>query len=268
MKIAVQTIGFFMPYLKSNTKPTFRQMKDILINIKNIGYNAIHLSGFGQLSDPLIQFFKKTCLELNIKIIATHISPSDLFNNLPLVIKAQKEWSCNLCGIGSMPIKYQQNIDTYIEFSKLINNIGQNLKKHNIQFLYHMHAFEFIKYNNNLGLSILMKNTSKDNVKLLIDTYWAQYAGINSLDLIDQYADRINTIHLKDMMIVPTGNSYFEFGNQAICSLGEGNINFIPIINKLKDLNIEWIIVEQDTSITKDINTCYKDSLIYLKTLL
>ncbi|MGL4653199.1 sugar phosphate isomerase/epimerase family protein [Cetobacterium sp.] len=268
MKIAVQTIGYFMPFLMKGENINFEYAKEILNNIKEMGYHGVQLSGFGRLSEEVIEFYKKNCEERSLTIVATHINPTDLIENLDLVIKAHKEWKCQFCGIGSMPMEYQKDMNTYLEFSNIIEEIGMKLKKEDINFMYHMHAFEFIKYNGKFGLDLIMENTSKENVKLLIDTYWSQYAGINSVDLIKKYSNRIDTIHLKDMLIIPTGDKRFELGKQAICALGEGNINFIPVLEEIKKLNMEWIIIEQDYALDGDINNAYKRSLDYLNSVI
>lgn len=268
MKIAVQTIGYFMPFLIKGESVNFEYAKEVLTNAKNMGYDGVQLSGFGRLTEEIIEFYKKNCEELSLEIVATHINPIDLTENLDLVIKAHKEWKCQLCGIGSMPMKYQKDTSTYLEFAKIIEKIGTILKEENINFMYHMHAFEFIKYNGKFGLDLIMENTSRENVKLLIDTYWAQYGGINPSDLIKKYSNRIDTIHLKDMMIIPTGEKTFELGKQVICALGEGNINFIPILEEIKKLNMEWIIIEQDSALDGDINSAYKRSFDYLNKMI
>ena len=265
MKIAVQMIGYFMPYLKEGKSVELSFAKESLINAKEMGYDGVQLSGFGRVTDEIIDFYRDTCKELDLKIIATHINFLDLTQNLEMVIKAHKEWGCDLCGIGAMPMEYQGSYEKYVEFSNIINKIGGDLLKENIFFMYHMHAFEFMKFNKKFGLDILMENTNKENVKLLIDTYWAQYGGVNILSLIDKYSDRLNTIHLKDMKIVSTGEKFFDLGKQVICPLGEGNIAFEPIVEKMKSLKIDWIIIEQDYSLDEDISGDYKKSLEFLK---
>lgn len=268
MKIAAQTIGYFMPYLQKGIDVDFDFAEKTLREIKKIGYEGVQLSGFGKLSDKLIEFYKNICFELDLTIVATHISYSDLTENLPLVKKAQKEWNCKFCGIGSMPIQFQKNKETYINFANILNEIALELSLEKINFFYHMHAFEFIKYDKKTGLDILMENTNEKYVKLLIDTYWAQYGGINPIDLIKKYKNRIDTIHLKDMKIIPTGDKKFELGKQVICHIGEGNINFKSILSEIKKLEMDWVIVEQDYSLNKNINDCYYESLNTLKSLI
>lgn len=268
MKIAVQMIGYFMPFLLKGEQVTLEFARESLSNVKKMGYEGVQLSGFGRLSDEIIEFYKNTCNELELEIVATHINPADLTEKLDLVVKAHKEWNCKFCGIGAMPIQYQKNSQLYLEFAQLIEKIGENLKLKGITFMYHMHAFEFIKFDNKLGLDLLMENTSRENVRLLIDTYWAQYGGITPVALIEKYSDRIDTIHLKDMQIVSTGEKFFDLGKQVICSLGEGNIDFKPVLEAVKKLNMEWIIVEQDSALDGDINTAYNRSFEYLKEII
>ncbi|MGL5122781.1 MAG: sugar phosphate isomerase/epimerase family protein [Fusobacteriaceae bacterium] len=267
MKIGVQMVGFFMPYLMKGESVPFDFAKQALEEVKSIGYKGIQLSGMGTLTEEMITFYKETCKELELEIVVTHIGYKELVENLELVIKAHKSWNCKYCGIGAMPSQFQKNKETYIEFSKEMNKIGEKLKKEGIQFMYHMHAFEFIKQEKEFGLDLIMNNSENQNFKLLLDTYWAQYGGNNIIELIDKYKNRIDIIHLKDMRIVSAGTPHFDLGKQEFSPIGEGTINFIPIIEKLKELNLEWAIVEQDTGFGRDMKDCYLSSYNYLKSI-
>ncbi|MGL5639176.1 MAG: hypothetical protein ACRCW7_07530, partial [Cetobacterium sp.] len=78
MKIAVQMIGYFMPYLKEGKAVELSFAKESLINAKEMGYDGVQLSGFGRVTDEVIDFYRDTCKELNLKIVATHINFLDL----------------------------------------------------------------------------------------------------------------------------------------------------------------------------------------------
>lgn len=80
-----------------------------------------------------------------------------------------------------------------------------------------------------------------DNNEILaeIDVYWVKKAGVDPLQFIEPYAHRIPNLHLKDMT---------NDDKQTFAEIGEGVIDFMPILKWGEENGVEWYVVEQDTS--------------------
>jgi len=70
------------------------------------------------------------------------------------------------------------------------------------------------------------------SVGLCVDTGHFQRSGVDSLAVLDEFADRINGIHLKDM--VPDGNGGWE--DKII---GKGLLDLPGLVKKLKEINFD-----------------------------
>jgi inosose dehydratase len=120
----------------------------------------------------------------------------------------------------------------------------------------------------------------RSDIGLCFDTGHATVAGISPFDLVDQYSDRINFCHLKDVnnglaQKVQSGEmSYMEALPQGMfVPLGRGEARIADIVNTLESRGYEgWYVMEQDTVLESeadlpgafaDVQSC----LDYLKSL-
>ena len=81
--------------------------------------------------------------------------------------------------VGSMPSEYQ-SVKGYQAFVRSIGN-GKKLADNGLQFIYHNHHFEFMKFDGVLGMDILLNESDPEAFGFEIDTYWVQAGGANPL---------------------------------------------------------------------------------------
>ena len=68
---------------------------------------------------------------------------------------------------------------------------------------------------------------------------WIQHGGGNILEWMQKLDGRIDILHLKDMGI-------HELDKPFITEIGQGNINFDPIIELAGKIGVKHYVVEQD----------------------
>ena len=51
------------------------------------------------------------------------------------------------------------------------------------------------------GFDILFENTDENHLKMELDCYWAAYTGNDPLEIIEKYATRCVSLHIKDMKV-------------------------------------------------------------------
>lgn len=126
------------------------------------------------------------------------------------------------------------NEKLYATYSKTLNKIGKECIDLNMNASYHPHI-------DSIGTTIaqldkLLKLTDPSLMNLALDTGHFSVAGIDSLEVIKKYPNRIDLVHIKDVM----GGKFVE--------LGEGTDIDIPSI--MKSLNVigykGWVIVEDE----------------------
>ncbi|MDF2543175.1 MAG: xylose isomerase [Herbinix sp.] len=207
-----------------------------LSRVKNMGYNAVQVSGTGPL-DP--QFVKNTADKEGIAICATHIPFERLKNDKEQVIYQHKLWNCNYVGIGSMPDSYRTDREGYVCFAKEASEYGRILAENGLTLIYHNHNFEFRKFGDKTGMQILLDESDPDTFQFEIDTYWVQSGGADPIEWINKVKGRMDVVHFKDMAIN-------EQNQQMMAEVGEGNLNWKDIIAACKANEVIWCAVEQD----------------------
>lgn len=208
--------------------------KQTLIKVKEIGYQAVQVSGVGPIAPEKI---KEIADEVGLQICATHVSYDELVNNLDFSVQKHKLWNCKYVGLGGLPNEYR-SAEGYSDFAKKFSEIAKSLQEHDLQFIYHNHHFEFEKFNGRTGMDILREESDFDAFGFELDTYWVQVGGASPVDMIHQVKGRMGVVHLKDLAIVDNKQVYAE--------IGEGNLNFKQIIAACREIGVEWYVVEQD----------------------
>ena len=206
-----------------------------LRKVKAIGYDAVQVSGMGPIEPERL---KALTDEIGLAICATHISYDLLKNDLPAVIADHQLWNCKYIGLGGMPAEYRTSREGYVKLAKEFSEIGAELSKHGLQFVYHNHKFEYQKFDGQTGMDILLNESTAPHFGFELDMYWVQAGGANPVEWVNKVGSRMQVIHLKDMAIVED--------QQVFAEIGEGNLNWPAIIDACRSNGVEWYVVEQD----------------------
>ncbi len=101
-------------------------------------------------------------------------------------------------------------------------------------------------------------------INFTLDTYWLQLGGMNVIEYLERLKGRIGCVHLKDYKTVyNTENWKYE---PEIESVGYGVMNFQSIINKMREVGVQYYFVEQDNAADKpDTLHQVERSIQYLK---
>lgn len=213
---------------------TTEGMAAALRKVKELGYEAVQLSGHGPIDAKDI---RRMLDETGLKVVITHTPWERIKNDTDAVIAEHNLWECKYVAVGAMPQEYR-TLEGYHRFAKEITEIAKKFADHGLRFAYHNHSFEFEKYNGRTGMEILCSETDPKLVSMEIDTYWVQHGGGDPAQWIRNLKGRVEVVHLKDMVI--------QQGKQTFAEIGEGNMNWPAILAACKEAGTEWHVVEQD----------------------
>jgi sugar phosphate isomerase/epimerase len=122
----------------------------------------------------------------------------------------------------------------YETAAEVFNKAGRTCRKAGVALCYHNHNWEFESFDGVKGIHRLADLTDPAAVKLCIDVYWVQVGGEDPVAFIQRYRDRAAYFHFKD----GRPGEFLE--------LGQGEVNFPPIIDAVGNLGVEWVAYEQD----------------------
>jgi len=220
---------------------TAEGIAESLKKVADIGYTAIQISGFGPV-DP--KEIAKMVEDNGLTVASTHRSWDAFLNDLDTEIEIHKLWKCNHPAIGSLSGAYR-GPDGLKRFLDELAPIAEKLAAEGMDFSYHNHNHELVKYDGKTWLSMLYDQAPPDMLKAEIDTYWIQAGGGDPAAWVKKCAGREPLLHLKDMIITPERE-------QRFAEIGEGNLNWPKILKAAQKGGVEWYLVEQDRSYERD----------------
>lgn len=218
---------------------TPEQMPETFKKVKDMGYNAVQLSGLGPV-DPKV--LRDILVENELDVAATHNSMERFDSDIEGLIADHKLWNCKYAGIGSMGEEYRENVAAVKEFCRKINSYAKKLEQADMHFIYHNHWFEFARLpeTDDRIIDIMLEECS-DDVQFEVDTYWVQAGGADPAQMIRKVAGRVDVMHFKDMRVS------MDKPEAIMAEVGEGNLNWPEILKACKEAGSKWYIVEQDT---------------------
>ena len=223
-----------------------------LKKIKEIGYDAVQLSGQGEVDvKELAQMVK----DAGLVVAATHVSFDKLYDETDAMIEHHQILECANPAIGGLPGQYRDTKEGVLEFAQKADEVGGKLAAAGLRFGYHNHSFEFVKFDGELMLDLIFNNTDPAHLSAEIDTYWVQYGGGSPVEWCKKLKGRLPLLHIKEYGII---------GNQVtMVPVGAGNLNWKKIVKAAKKSGTEWFIIEQDTCQIDPFESL-KQSLDYL----
>ncbi len=258
MKIPESKLAVQMYTLRDYCKDS-EALRDTMLRVKNMGYDAVQLSGVVSLSG---QEYKQILDDTHLYCCATHESYKALLEGSKSIVEKLKIIDCPFTAVGSAPGEYfaPGGIDKLVPEMETMAKI---LKSEGIQFGYHNHGVEFNRFGRDrIMLEELYEKTDPELVCAELDTYWIQFGGGDPVQWIYKVGNRMPLIHFKDMMIMGEG---WEV-KHTITAIGEGNLNWEGIIQACEETGVRWYAIEMDTY-EGDPFKGLENSLKYLQSL-
>lgn len=208
-----------------------KDFKGTLEKVAKIGFQGVELAGYGGLTSTEL----KTILDrLDLRPCGSHVSLDEITENIDEVIRYNIE-------IGNeyiiIPYAVLESKEDFEELAEKLNVFYEKFKDAGLRVGYHNHQHEFIEFNGQYGLDLILNNTKKEIISEL-DVYWVQYAGISPVEYIKKHSDRIDILHIKDMEVFN--------GEKRSTEIGNGIIDVPTIIEVAKEIGVKWIVIEQE----------------------
>ena len=228
-------------------------LRSTLKKVKEIGYPAIQVSGVG-VQDPKV--IRELAEDVGLIVCATHEPPNKILEEPTAVVERLNALGCKHTAFphpGSYAI---DSMEACLELSKRLESSGKLLRDGGKQLSYHNHELEFVRYENQSILELILTNTDAKFLQAELDTFWVQKGGEDPAAWCRKMKGRLPLLHLKDYVV--TLEREILFGE-----VGTGSLNWDSIIQEADAAGCEWFIVEQDSS-TRDPFESIKMSFDFL----
>ena len=251
-----------MPELGGDTP-----LEQCLSEASEAGFSGIESGGkFPKKSNELIPLLDKYNLKLCSGWYGANLRINSVKEEIELIQDQLKlfqdckapcivfaEVSDSIAGNPKKPLSTRPKMtnDEWINYCKKISEIGKYLEDQGMPLAYHHHMGTVIETQKDTER--LLENTS-DQVKLILDTGHMLFAGGNSIEVANNFKERIIHVHCKDMRKKVLEKSLKEdfsfrqaFLEGAFTVPGDGFIDYEPLLTFLKKNNYNgWLVVEAE----------------------
>lgn len=260
------TLGLQMYTLRHLMDKT-EDPRDVLTRVKEIGYDAVQIHAGNKMS---VAELKALLDSIGLKPLSLcHLDYNGILGLLSdpkTAIEKAHTLGVEYLDIDTLFIENRGTETGYRLFSALVNRAGAAVKGEGLKLCYHNHSLEFHKFESGkIGFEILFEETDPAILDFCLDCHWLQGAGANPVKWIKKAEGRMKTIHFKDYGI-DLGTTVVEVTPRLFKAVGEGNMDWPPIVEACKEVGIQNYVVEQDIC-DRDAFDCIDSSYRYIKRL-
>ncbi|HEY9593051.1 MAG TPA: sugar phosphate isomerase/epimerase [Spirochaetia bacterium] len=204
--------------------------------VRKIGYRGVEVAGLGDIS---VSELRAMLDDTGLLCCSTH-EPGDRILGQPGQV-AERLHALG-CTATAYPFPRDVPLSTLRDvrrFAAGLDRAGKILRAAGIELSYHHHDVELVRVGGKTILEWLMELTDPENLRLELDTYWAQAGGFDPAEMCRRYRGRIPLLHLKDYGVAGLRTPVFE-------EIGQGNLSWPGIVKAADAAKTRWFIVEQD----------------------
>jgi sugar phosphate isomerase/epimerase len=215
---------------------TAKDMLGTLRRLAEMGYRAVEFAGYGGVP---VGDIRAVLDETGLRAMGAHVQFAQFETRLQEVFAELRTLGCEYAVVPSLPRELRGSAEQTRQLPERFNRWGERCQAEGFRFGYHNHSFEFEPLGDGTLFDTLATGTDPDLVALELDIYWAQYAGVDPVELIGRYPGRMPLLHLKDMTTGPGGE-------RADAPVGAGELPWERILAAAPTAGARWFIVEQD----------------------
>jgi len=217
-----------------------RDLPSILEAIHKIGYTEV---------ETYWNIYEHPAAELR-RMINDHglKAPSGHFNydGLESKIDYAKALGVEYVICPMLPESMWFTLDGYKRAADRFNTWGEKIHQAGMQFGFHNHNYEFRRFGDTTGFEAMMKRSDPDLVCIEMDCYWIAQAGGDSLQMFQQYGNRIKLLHLKDRKPGFPTTQLKDAAAEHFTEVGTGTIHWPEILAAAEKNGVKHLFVERD----------------------
>ena len=234
-KISIQ-LWTFAEYIGFGTDAaTIDRTREVFEALSEIGYRNVEPFTLSGLS---AEEYRALLDEYGLKASARHVNvgtptaPADI----DAIIEENRILGIKYFGSGGTP-NYATEAE-WVAYAEYLDELGAQARMQGQSLMVHNHNWEFQDvFGDHTAYDLLLANTDPKNVVFQLDLYWVTNGGGDPVALLEQYGNRIQLFHVKDMAAGPFPG--------RIEIVGEGVIDF-PTIFAAAGGGIRYYVVEHD----------------------
>ncbi|WP_297763490.1 sugar phosphate isomerase/epimerase [uncultured Muriicola sp.] len=240
-EVQAQEVGIQLYSLRNQFK---KDVEGTLKTIHDWGITKVEgRDTYGLPLDEFLTLLKKYDLE----VVSLDVSFEELADDPEAVAKKAKAYGASYVMCPWIPHKGDDfTIEDTKKAVEVFNKAGEVLDRDNIILTYHAHGYEFRPYGSGTLFDYMSENA--EDFYFEMDVYWFQHGGADPMEYLNKYPDQFVLMHLKDMEKGIKGDNTGHGDVETNVVLGAGQIAMAELVAKAKELGIEYMFIEDESS--------------------
>lgn len=257
LKSQAQEVGLQLYSLRNQFK---EDVPKTLAMINEWGISSIE---GGETYGLPLATFKELLVENSLDVVSVGAGFEDLEGNVEKVIANAKAFGATYVMCAWVPHDGNKwDLEETRHATNVFNNAGKILKESGLTLAYHPHGYEFRPYKSGTLFDDMAEHAT--DFKFELDVFWAFHGGADPLALMKRYPSKFVLLHLKDLKKGVTGNTTGQEEDDTNVVLGTGQIDIAAIVAEAKQLGIEYMFIEDEST---HVVSQIPESLDYLRSL-
>jgi sugar phosphate isomerase/epimerase len=229
-----------------------RDLAGTLARIKQLGLSCVETySLHGRTAEEMRAELDKAGLE----VVSSHVPFASLTNPAE-VVRIASTLGARQVGVAWVKEGQDDVVDEarLTETAERLNGLCDAASAAGLKVFYHIHGYEFHAGDPDATLfDRFMQRLDPACVALQIDVYWTAFAAQDPVALLQRYADRTLSLHIKDMApsVEPApldGSNWTGLGDEAFAVVGEGTLDWRALFAAARAASVRWYILEDETT--------------------
>ncbi len=229
-----------------------KDMKSVLLSIKEMGYDGVEFAGFFHYTAKEIA---DMLAEAGLKAVSSHVPLASIEADMYGTISFHKAIGCDTIVVPYLEGPRRPGLPAFAKVMQSIYTFGELCRMAGIRLLYHNHDFEFVDFSGMYALDFMYDAIPADMLQTEIDVCWVKYSGVNPAEYLMKYTGRCPVVHLKDYVGekgrgTPYGLLGLDKEEDAECfefrPFGHGCQDVESVVEAGIAAGAEWFIIEQD----------------------
>jgi sugar phosphate isomerase/epimerase len=239
--------------IKGNVEPTLATIKS---------WGITNLEG-GSTYGMTQEEYNAMCQKLGLKTVSTGASFEELDKDPTKVVEKAKGFGVKYVMCSWIPHKgVQLTLEEAKNAIDVFQRAGKVLADNGISLCYHMHGYEYDKYENGTLFDLIVNSTDPKYVNFEMDVFWVKQPGQDPVALLKKYPNRFLLMHLKDRKIGTPNSPDGRADVETNVVLGTGDVGIAEIMKNAK--GVKYFFIEDESS---RVMEQVPQSLAFLKSL-
>ncbi len=203
--------------------------------IAAMGYQGVEFFDYAGIPAAEMRAFLAGC---GVEAINAHVPLAKWRSDFAGEVAYAREAGLPMITIPWIPPE-ERTPAVYRELAARIPGWAAEAARAGVRIGYHNHEFEYEAVDGTPALDIIA--AACGDLLLELDTFWIHYAGFDPVAEMAKRRDRLGPLHIKDYVDKTSSPP-------AFCAIGRGRMANAPIVRYARELDLPWIVVEQDNS--------------------